>query len=313
MSKWKVKEREKTSSAPSSLTIPITNKSTFSASPVDAKKENIRFQDHAPTMSTEIARTPPPRMETFPVDDPFIQPGFDLDTNNQDRTPIPLDPVALNEAKLLCREALTLITEEAARLVNHPDLAYAEFIEKTGQTKMKRPNYAYPEVLRSRLPTYIRNDASDDSYSRDAAVLKVHTFSKDNDLFCHLVGDVANPYRKYAPFVSLDFNEAQNHQNALCGLSLHAYHHHSWSTSRFSKDSENAIGAIGFRFLSDKREELKLDDCSHHCGKPRFEDPTKYPKLELVCPGPKDLKQPDVEITKIEISYLPGTGRIAGL
>jgi hypothetical protein len=312
MSKWKTKE-QKTLPAPSSLTIPITNKGTVSASPIDVKKDINGSQDHTSTLNTDPAKIPPPRTDTFPVNDPFILPGFDLDINNKDCTPIPLNPVALNEAKLLCREALTLITEEAARLVNYPDLAYAEFDEKTGKTKMKRPNYVYPEALKARLPTYIRNDAADDSYSRDAAAMKVHAFSKDNDLFSHLVGDAANPYRKYTPFVSLDFNEAQNKENALCGLSLHAYHHHSWSTSHFSKDSENAIGAIGFRFASDKREDLKLDDCSHHCGKPRFEDPTKYPKLELVCSGPKDLKKPDVEITKIEISYLPGTGRIAGL
>jgi hypothetical protein len=313
MSKWKTKEPEKVLPTPNSALESVTNKSSNTASAVDSKKENISASGHAQTPGTSTPKTQYNRAETFLVEDEFIQPGFDLEINNQDRTPIPLDPFSLNEAKLLCREALTLITEEAARLVNHPDLAYADFDAQTQRTKIKRPNYAYPEVLRSRLPVFIRNDAADDSYSRDAASLKVHTFSKDNDLFCHLVGDVANPYRKYTPFVSLDFNEAQSHGNALCGLSLHAYHHHSWSTSRFSKDSESAIGAIGFRFTSDKHEDLKPDDCSHHCGKPRFEDPTKYPKLELVSAGTKDLKKSDVNIDKIEIYYLPGCGRIAGL
>jgi hypothetical protein len=314
MTKWKAKEPEKKPST-QTLSIPNATNGSLFFSPVEAKKENISFQDHAPAYSAQtLPNSPPSRMETFPVDDPFIQPGFDLALINHDHTPIPLDPLALNEAKLICREALTLITEEAARLVNHPELAYAEHNDQTGKTKMKRPNYAYPEILKARLPMHISNDAADDSYSRDAAALKVQTFAKNNDLFSHLVGDVANPYRKYSAFVSLDLNDVQGgHDNVLCGLSLHAYHHHMWSRSSFSKDSTDAIGAIGFRFARDKREEMKLDGCCHHVGKPRFEDPTKYPKLELLSEGAKDLKKPDVDITKIEIYYVPGSGRIAGL
>jgi len=88
------------------------------------------------------------RAETFEIDDPYIEPAFDLVINNSTQDPIPLEATAMNEARLLCREAMTLITEEAARLVNHPELAYAHFEESTKLTKMKRPNYAYPENLK---------------------------------------------------------------------------------------------------------------------------------------------------------------------
>lgn len=99
------------------------------------------------------------KAETFHVSDEFALPGWALDVLNNERTPITLDPLALNEARLACREAMTLITEEAARLVNHPDLAYADYDPNTMQTRMKRPTYPYPEVLRNRLPVFVHNDA----------------------------------------------------------------------------------------------------------------------------------------------------------
>lgn len=96
------------------------------------------------------------RIETYEVSDPDIIPDWALDFLNASTSPIKLDPYSLNEARLACREAMTLITEEAARLVDHPELAYANFDSKTKMTKMKRPVYAYPETLKERLPVFIR-------------------------------------------------------------------------------------------------------------------------------------------------------------
>ncbi|KAF2437023.1 hypothetical protein EJ08DRAFT_691327 [Tothia fuscella] len=314
MSKWKAKEPPKLSTSPKNLVPPSYGRAvSLSASPIDVAKRDFASMDAIVDGEHENPNrpsgSPPPlRAETFAVDDPYIYFDFDINDNNAIRDPIRLDPVELNEAKVLCREALTLITEEAARLVNHPELAYAQFDERTGKTKMKRPIYAYPEVLKARLPIFIRNDASDDTYSGDAAVQKVKTYTKNDDLFSHLVGDVANPYRKYTAFVSLDFNEGTGPGNTLCGISLHTYHHHSMSRSRFSMDAAGAIGGIGFQFASDKDDSLKADNCAHHFGKPRFEAANQYHHLHI-----KEKNKPEIEITKIIISYIPGSGRIAGI
>ena len=262
------------------------------------------------------------RTNTFVVDDPNIVADWELEKANHNRDPIQLDPVQLNEARLICREAMTLISEEAARLVDHPDLAYAQFDPVTRKTKMKRPNYPYPDVLKARLPVFVRNDAEDNSGSRDAAAIAVQTFSHSNDLFSHIVGDLPNPHRFYKPFVSLSLNEANGARDrGLCGLSLHAYHHHALAPGNFSKDSNNAIGAIGFHFFGDSK--LEADGCSQHIGRPHFDDSSKFHKCDLTsrsistsngASGPVEppLKT-TVDITKIDIAYVPGTGRIAGL
>jgi hypothetical protein len=52
------------------------------------------------------------RAFTFEVDEGAT--GWHLLENNARQDPIPPEPVALNEAKLLCREAMTLITEEVS-------------------------------------------------------------------------------------------------------------------------------------------------------------------------------------------------------
>lgn len=238
------------------------------------------------------------------------------------RDPIPVDPVALNEARLLCRQAMTLITEEvstlkqhsrglvlnclsqAARLVSHPDLAYADFSIKTQRTKLKRPNYAYPEVLAARLPVPLRNDALPTAFPSSAAARLTQAFARGDELHCILVGDEPNPNRTIKPFTSLAMapnsaaaapvidgvvastapeNTAADDDALpqLARLSLHSYHHHALSLSSFSKGSSHAIGAIGFRFTNSgpssssssasssskkKAAEEKDDGCTHHAG-----------------------------------------------
>ena len=343
MSKWKARDPPK-KHAQSNLPINqfraapngfVDSPITGTASPISSfdKKENVNAKDYAAS-STQAAGSKasndqssmggPKRVNTFGIDDPMIIEDWDLQKANANCDPIPLDPVALNEARLLCREAMTLITEEAAHLVDHPMLAYAEFDGITGRTKMKRPNYAYPEVLKERLPIYVRNDAADDSYARDAAAIMVQTYSRSNDLFSHIVGDLANPHRKFKPFVSLDINESHGaHDRALCRLSLHAYHHHRLAPGHFSRDADNAIGAIGFRFVGDTA--AKEDGCSQHLGRPHFEDSSKYAVLDLTvrsvsAPNIANAnatqavtKTPDVDITRLDIAYVPGSGRIAAL
>lgn len=301
--------------------------------------------------------------DTFPVNNPNIKAEWSLDALNANRTPIPLDPVELNEARLLCREALTLITEEAASLTTNPALAYAEYNEKTKQTKMKRPNYVYPEVLKARLPIYIRNDAAADSTFRDAAMIKLRSFVVDENLYAHVVGDAPSQLRTYKPFVSLEHNENNDFENPLVAISLHAYAHTArYYFSKFSADSHMAIGGIGFCFANDKNPER--DGCTQWVGQYSHEDDDpQYVKTLNLRNRAKDLKlQPtkslsrrsqhsssmfdefqqhgartlhfdsrpvsgttpprptfaeraveDRDITKIEVYFVPGSGRISGL
>lgn len=255
-----------------------------------------------PVIETTISKS-----ETFHVADEYILEGWSLDYMNRNRSPISLDPYELNEARLACREAMTLITQEASRLVNHPDLAYADYNPLTKKTRMKKPIYAYPEVLKNRLPVFVRNDASDDAFAHDAAAALTKSYAKQNDLFCQIIGDHLDPDRKYKPFTSLALSEGEE-DNDLTALSLHGYHHHSWAPSSFSKASDGSIAAIGFRFLHDEGAGLKRKDdgCTNHYGSPfQDDDVDAFKSLEL----PKT----DVDIVRIDVSYVPGSGRIAGI
>ncbi|KAK0665024.1 hypothetical protein DIS24_g318 [Lasiodiplodia hormozganensis] len=279
-------------------------------SPTTARKASGSAPDSLATLATIALADIPERKHTFDIDDPHILEGRSLKELNMARDPIPVDPVALNEARLLCRQAMTLITEEAARLVSHPDLAYADFSIKTQRTKLKRPNYAYPEVLAARLPVPLRNDALPTAFPSSAAARLTQAFARGDELHCILVGDEPNPNRTIKPFTSLAMapssaaaatpidgviaSTAPENATAdddalpqLARLSLHSYHHHALSLSSFSKGSSHAIGAIGFRFnnnsgsgpsyssasSSSKKKaaaEEKEDGCTHHAGSPSF-------------------------------------------
>ncbi|GIJ84832.1 hypothetical protein Asppvi_003683 [Aspergillus pseudoviridinutans] len=324
-SKWKAREPQKqlpTESSPGStsggaLIQPAQNGPfTSPLSAPDAKKQSAKPKD-----KTLESPAPTDDPYTFHPQDSNIAEDWNLALNNARRDPIPLDPVALNEARLLCREAMTLITEEATHLVDHPDQAYAQYNPETGETKMKRPVYAYPEVLEARLPRYIGNDAVEESRHDEAAV-KLQTYNREGNLWGREVGDELSPYRKYKSFVSLEFgNPAFGQGKELCCLSLHAARYHAKLLGdHFTRDSENAVGAIGFRFLGDTRNpRVEADKCSFHAGNPRFDDPSKFHILDLTTAH--DSNQPPatasstipIDITRIDVFWVRGSGRIAGL
>ncbi|KAF2749688.1 hypothetical protein M011DRAFT_511702 [Sporormia fimetaria CBS 119925] len=260
------------------------------------------------------------RAFTFNVED--AAPGWNLIENNRRRDPIPPEPVALNEARLLCREAMTLITEEASRLVDHPHLAYAEYDEKTKSTRMKRPNYAYPEVLKERLPIPIHNDILSD-LSTDGAYLKTIAYSHEDNLWFEpdMVGDPkANAVdlsskfgslSKYEDFSTLELTEARGSEerSALRRISLHRYRLSSWRgwvAKAGIKRADDAIGAIGVARVHDDPAAATADGCVHHIGHVHhgdLNDSANFKALELG----------NVDITKIDVAYIPGSGYIAGL
>ncbi|KAF2092680.1 hypothetical protein NA57DRAFT_82045 [Rhizodiscina lignyota] len=360
-SKWRVREHANVTPNPPANHTTGHKEGFLALYAATEDHETVRKRDSGvpdaavPEVSQESseAHTAPPRSlskaETFHVSDSL--PGWALDVLNNERTPITLDSLDLNEARLACREAMTLITEEASRLVNHPELAYADYDSKTKQTRMKRPIYPYPEILRNRLPTFIRNDVAEDAFAHDAAAALTKTYAHNNDLFCHIVGDAPNPDRKYRPFTSLELSEKHDN-NHVTAISIHGHHHHHLSPSRFSKTAQDAIGVLGFRFLRDETNgrERQADRCTEHYGTPSY-DRKSVKSLELYKSGnvnapmplasaakqqgqavrslltnlpaadsaPKTRAslpgagQPDVSITRIDISYVPGSGRIAGI
>jgi hypothetical protein len=259
------------------------------------------------------------RAFTFDVDAAL---GWNLLENNMRQDPIPPDPVALNEARLLCREAMTLITEEASRLVDHPHLAYAEFDEKTKSTRMKRPNYAYPEVLKERLPVPIHNDILSD-LSIDGAYLKTVAYASEDNIWFEpdMIGDPkANAsdlgqkfggMSKYEDFSTLELTEpkgAEGHR-PLRRLALHRYRLSSWRglvAKSGLKRADNAIGSIGIARTKDDISTVGADGCVHYLGHIHHAD--KNDALNF-----KSLELGNVDITKIDIAYIPGSGYIAGM
>jgi hypothetical protein len=258
------------------------------------------------------------RTKTFEIDDDMIESGWDLKDSNHDQTPIPVEAFALNEAKLLCREAMTLITQEAARLVDHPHLAYAEFHKTTGKTQMTRPNYAYPEVLKERLPIMIGNDALDDSEVSDPAAVLTREFVKENDLYFHIIGDAQNSRTKYISFSSLSLNESPHHrpkpgeENFITGICFHSFRHHSVVWSTFDRESHNAIGAIGFRFAHDEKDaKSSTGHTCHNQFKGHVSDDSDCIVKTLDLSPNK--ASGNTDINRIEISYVPGSGRIGAI
>ncbi|KAF1977461.1 hypothetical protein BU23DRAFT_550779 [Bimuria novae-zelandiae CBS 107.79] len=258
------------------------------------------------------------RAFTFAVEEGAV--GWNLLENNARQDPIPPEPLALNEARLLCREAMTLITEEASRLVDHPHLAYAQYDPKTNTTRMKRPNYAYPEVLKERLPVPVHNSIVSD-LSTDGAYLKTAAYVRDDNIWFEpdMLGDPKvsdDDFRarygfggRYEDFSTLELTEPRGSTgaNPLRRIVLHRYSLSSiksWISTAALKQAENAIGAIGLARVHDSPDEAEHDGCNHHLGHLHSSsDASHYKGLDIS----------GVDITKIEVAYIPGSGYVAGL
>jgi len=83
--------------------------------------------------------------------------------------------------------------------------------------------------------------------------------------------------------------------------------------SRFSQVSDNAIGGIGFRFAEDPQPENAQgygDNCTHWEGRriPDLSERDKWRSLPSV-----GLPKEPIEVTRIEISWVPSNGHIAAI
>ncbi|QDS68599.1 hypothetical protein FKW77_000854 [Venturia effusa] len=128
------------------------------------------------------------RAEIFEIDDRYVAPAFNPTINNSTRDLILVEATALNEARLLCGEAMTLVTKKAARSNNHPEIASAHSHKSANHTKMKRSNCPYPENLKALLPVFIQNDAKDDYFYTDQAVKKLLYYRRNRELFALVIG-----------------------------------------------------------------------------------------------------------------------------
>lgn len=320
-SQWKVKKVPKTLRRVASradLKTPSTSLSPLMTRDASEQALLVSPGAESPCQSKTQEALGMERAFTFAVEEGAI--GWNLLENNARQDPIPPEPLALNEARLLCREAMTLITEEASRLVDHPHLAYAEYNPTTKSTRMKRPNYAYPEVLKDRLPIPIHNPISSD-LSTDGAYLRTAAYAHNDNIWFEpdMVGDPkANPddFRqrfghggRYEDFSTLDLTEPHGAKgaNPLRRISLHRYtlsSLKSWMATSALKQAENAIGAIGLARVHDDPAEAQTDGCNHHLGHLHSSDEAgDYRALDVG----------GVDITKVEVAYVPGEGYIAGL
>lgn len=185
---------------------------------------------------------------------------------------------------------------------------------------MKRPNYAYPHVLKERLPIPIHNDIVSD-LSTDGAYLKTVAYALEDNMWFEpdMVGDPKATDSdlkekfgiggKYEDFSTLELTEPRGPKgaNPLRRIALHRYSlssFKSWIASTGLKQAENAIGAIGLARIHDSPDEAEADGCNHHLGHfHRGDDASDFKSLDLG----------NVDITKIDIAYVPGSGYIAGM
>lgn len=191
---------------------------------------------------------------------------------------------------------------------------------------MKRPNYAYPEVLASRLPIPIHNDILSD-LSTDGAYLKTIAFSRsgeDNLWFePDMIGDPKSSGAaltdkfglggRYEDFSTLELTEARGAKgaNSLRRIALHKYKlssFKSWLAPSHLKGAERGVGALGFslKHASSPPHSEEADGCTHHLGDPHFHhsfDSDDFKALDLG----------GVDVTKMEVAYVPGSGYISGV
>ena len=141
---------------------------------------------------------------------------------------------------------------------------------------MKRPNYAYPEVLKARLPVPVHDDTGV-NLSTDGAYLMTESHVRDGNLWYRhdMVGDAIDPElhknlgSNYKHFCTLDWSEplSKEVQNPLRRIVFHRYEHHRYPmTNEFFKKSDRAIGALGFGFKQDNKDDKQGDGCTRVAG-----------------------------------------------
>jgi len=186
---------------------------------------------------------------------------------------------------------------------------------------MKRPNYAYPEVLKERLPIPIHNDTLSD-LSTDGAYLKTAAYAKEGDVwFDHdMVGDptlnddhLSTTFgygSKYEHFSTLEHTEPHQNRphNPLRRISLHRYRMNmgGFLTRAGLKRAKDAIGAIGLAFERDDPSTAQPDGCTMHLGHLHSsgnDDANNFKALNIG----------NVDITQIDVQYFPGSGYIASI
>lgn len=285
--------------------------------PAEVAATPTTVTDPSPTLSrkpTQIEHTRKiSRGNTFGLEDPDNPGVLNLSAIDGARGPLQVDVATMKDVKFCCRAAITLITEEAARLVDHPDLAYAEYDSEHRRIRINRPNYPVPELLERRLPTFVGNDALEDTLSHDKAVILTRKHAHDDDLYFNLAGDIPHPRRSYEDFTSLDVSEPNSRSgevNRVTHLSIHAYQHRWWKISAFSKDSRSAIGSIGLSFSKTTTNQSKrkgADGCKSHFGGRPSSQAANFHSIGLSLQKQASTQ----DISKIEIFYVPGSGRIA--
>jgi hypothetical protein len=185
---------------------------------------------------------------------------------------------------------------------------------------MKRPNYAYPEVLKERLPIPIHDDDLT-NLSTDGAYLKTAAYAKEGDVWFDYDmvgdpslsdGDLSSKFgigSKYEHFSTLEFTEphASRGHNSLRRISLHRYRLNlSWAARAGLKHADNAIGAIGLAFERDDPSTALADGCTMHIGHVHSSGKDDANNFKALSIG-------NVDITQIDIAYFPGSGYIAGM
>ena len=189
--------------------------------------------------------------------------GWELDSLNNDKTPIQVDAVQLNEARLVCREAMTNITEEVRSVITRvtDDANPAGCNTRRGASTCVclvrcRHKEHKNEATRLSMARTFALPAADVEGARVVwrlkRITKVQAHLASKEAYYELLGDDRNPARKYEDFCTLDIVPKRNNGSniepglLLRRLSIQTYYHHTLDWSSFAKSADHAIGAIGF-------------------------------------------------------------------
>lgn len=251
--------------------------------------------------------------------------------------PVEMTPKSLNEARLLARKGMILITEETARLVQEPELA------DVGPNGEMRPlPYSYPGELAIRLPvslsqlrtcrkvlkilqvkrhittgrtgTDVGIEGSNQTPLTAEEIAVIGKWANLEDfVFAPLSGTPRPPIRgcwssrgKEAIFCTLNKFTNLDDEN-LTKLRFHGHEHHPMDFGldfkKHSKSSDGFLAGIGFSISTDAGTQANTDGTHRHVGK-LSKDAEFWSTLA-------DLSYS--RVTKVVVETIPGSGRISGL
>ncbi|KAJ9640820.1 hypothetical protein H2204_003109 [Knufia peltigerae] len=280
---------------------------------------------------TEVADTAPPT-----ANDAGSSPGpgkktralMDLDAILSDSTRklanMDPEPHKLSMMRLLCRSSMIYIQEQAAALVVDPARSITNK-DKHGRHVYSLPNYVCPGVIQSILPVPRYDNSGGDWRVKELADLCAakNILSDSLNYWWDVIGESLSRYRRYEHFAmgNFDLDDEEFPQR----VAVQPFGSR-WFHGRRLKDSHNAVAGIGLGY-ADKKTTFNVNTQTVEGTEVRGlkqssaeEQASMFANIFVGSkPSAERWKQIDegslsaAPINLVNVYYLPGTGRIAGI